>query len=142
MLNRTHIVIHHSLTKDGDTVSWGAIQDYHTITLGWNDIGYHAGVELINGRYYALVGRDINVRAAAVKEQDMNGKALHVCCVGNYDLIPPPQAMLAVLIERILKPWMDSFEIPVFNIMAHHDFAPYKSCPGTQFNMIALRGLI
>lgn len=135
-------MIHHSLTKDGATVSWKTIEEYHKQTNGWLDIGYHAGIELINNTHYALLGRDITQRAAAVKEQDMNGKALHVCCVGNYDEVLPQREMLVVLINRVLHPWMTQFNIPAKNVRAHRDYANYKTCPGKLFNMDELRGML
>lgn len=135
-------MVHHSLTKDGTTVSWRAIEEYHKITNGWLDIGYHAGVELINDTYYALIGRNINQRAAAVKEQDMNGRALHVCCVGNYDEILPQKEMLIVLINRVLHPWMEQLNIPAHAVRGHREYALYKSCPGKLFDMEKLRWML
>lgn len=135
----THIIVHHSLTKDGDTVSWGAIQDYHVKDQGWDDIGYHAGVEKINGRVYAMIGRGEQYVAAAVKEANMNTLALHVCVVGNFDLEPPTQEVLTTLVNRVIKPWMKEYKIPTTRIKGHRDFASYKSCPGTKFDLDVVR---
>ena len=135
-------MVHHSLTKDGATVSWKAIEEYHKVTNGWEDIGYHAGVELINDKYYALMGRDLSKRAAAVKEEDMNGRAFHVCLVGDFDLMPPTKEQLNVLIQRVIHPWMYQFGIRSQNVRGHRDFAPYKSCPGKLFDMDQLRGML
>jgi hypothetical protein len=139
---KTNIIIHHSLTADGQTVSWGAIERYHRETQGWQDIGYHAGIELIGSEYYALYGRAESKFAAACKEGSMNQVGLHVCCVGNYDEFRPPDAMLETLVRRILVPWCDRYNIPIENIQGHRDYAPYKSCPGTLFDLGLLRNLV
>lgn len=141
MRTPTYIMVHHSFTEDSGTVSWGAIERYHR-DQGWFDIGYHAGIELVGKDYYALVGRPLELAAAACKEGHMNELALHVCCVGNYDVVVPADAMLAVLVKRIIKPWMQQFSIPSERIVGHRDYATYKSCPGTQFNLEKLRRLV
>jgi hypothetical protein len=145
----THIMIHHSFTEDGNTVSWPAIEKYHKETNGWNDIGYHAGVELVTSnpelqkyRYQALMGRSLKYQAAACPEGNMNRIALHVCCVGNYDLIAPSQELLDVLVSRILRPWMAMFDIPPTHIVGHRDFNPAKTCPGSLFDLDYLRGMV
>lgn len=135
----TRIIIHHSLTKDGKSVSWGAIEDYHVRTKGRLDIGYHAGVELVGDEFYAMIGRPLIMPGAAVKEANMNQLGLHVCCVGNYDELPPSSGMIDVLLRRVIRPWMEEFGIRRDQVVAHRDFAPYKSCPGKLFDMDALR---
>lgn len=42
------VIIHHSLTRDGKTVDWNAIDKYHREVKGWKKVGYHCGVERIN----------------------------------------------------------------------------------------------
>lgn len=145
----TKIMIHHSFTKDSGTVSWPAIEKFHKETNGWNDIGYHAGVELVTDnpelgkyRYQALMGRGLKYQAAACPEGGMNSKALHVCCIGNYDVIAPPQELLEVLVRRILKPWMVLFELSPNCIVGHRDFNPNKTCPGSLFDLNTLRGMV
>ena len=131
----THVIIHHSLTADGATVSWQAIRRYHIETNGWRDIGYHFGIELVNSEYEVFVGRDLNEVGAHCL--GMNDKAIGVCFVGNFDLAspPPPQWKRGLKLVRNL---MSQFEIPASKVLGHRDFAS-KSCPGTQFDLDLFR---
>jgi hypothetical protein len=152
-MTRTHIVIHHSATVDGPTVSWAAIERFHTVDRAWDDIGYHYGVELVAGAgYQALIGRDERQRAAAAPEADMNRAAIHVCCVGNYDIQAPPLDMLRCLVRRVLRPLVGRYRIPVGNVIGHRDVGlmagfdwrkgQYKSCPGRLFDLGRVRSML
>lgn len=136
----TRIFIHHSLTKDSYTVSWGAIRKYHIETLKWSDIGYHAGVELVlsgeEANYEVLLGRSWDRKGAHVKGQ--NHDSLGICFVGNYDKIQPKPKMLEAG-AKIIAIWMKLFDIPINRIYSHHDFNLDKSCPGRFFNLIRLK---
>lgn len=141
MLARTAVMIHHSKTADGTTVSWPAIRQYHMATMGWDDIGYHAGVELINGHLEALLGRPEDETAAACKEGHMNALALHVCCVGDFDVQPPSDELLLFTAKYVVKPWLRRYHLTPAAIVGHHQFATYKSCPGTMFDLDRLRAV-
>jgi hypothetical protein len=148
-MTRRFIMVHHSLTKDGDTVSWPAIEKYHRESKGWRDIGYHAGVEVVTGdvtlsdyRVQALFGRSPFEQASACPQGEMNVLALHVCVVGNYDLAPPSLAAMRVLAKRVVLPWMREYGIPPERIVGHRDFNPDKTCPGTKFDLDLLRGIV
>ena len=134
------VIIHHSATVDGTTFSWSAIKRYHVQTLGWLDIGYHAGVELVDDDYFTLFGRPWDMDGAHTQGQ--NGIALGLCFVGNYDLAPPPNEML-VFAARHLGRIMKDLGIPadVGHVHKHGDFAP-KTCPGTLFPFAAFLGLL
>lgn len=136
---RTHIMLHHSLTQDSGTVSWGAIRRYHMQTEGWRAIGYHYGVELVADHHEAMIGRSELEQAAACPQGSMNERAIHVCCVGNFDLGPPPAEMLEALVHLVLLPVMGRYGIPAQRIVGHHDFNPAKTCPGTQFDLDQVR---
>ena len=138
--NWEYIILHHSLTKDGITVSWPAIRKYHVEQRGWRDIGYHFGVEMVTkrGAYEILVGRTLDKSGAHTK--GMNTKAIGICCVGNYDLVKPEQAMLDKLVY-LLKWLRKEYKIPAKNIKGHSDYAS-KSCPGELFKLDHVRSLL
>ncbi len=134
----THIMIHHSLTEDGRTVSWQAIRRYHVTEQKWLDIGYHFGIELINDHYEVLVGRDLDRDGAHCV--GMNAKAIGICLVGNFDASPVPAAQwnrAAALVRSLMK----ELDIPIDNVVPHRDYAP-KSCPGKLFDMASFRRVI
>ena len=136
-MNPKNIIIHHSLTKDGKTVSWNAIRKYH-ISIGCDMIGYHYGTELIDDNYEILVGRMMNETGAHCKQQNMNNQSLGICCIGNFDIDPVParQWQLCLTLVRSL---VDVLQLSVDNIYGHNQFANYKSCPGKNWSMDKFR---
>lgn len=152
MLKREYLVLHHSLTADSQTVSWGAIEDYHRRVEGWRDIGYHYGVELIGDRFYVMLGRPEDEIAAAVKEAEMNVRGIHVCFVGNYDDLPPALSMIEVAVRRVLLPVMHRHGIGADKVIGHRDAGlmagfdwrkgQYKTCPGKAFDLDIVRRLV
>lgn len=138
MKKPTHIVIHCSQTKDSGSVSWGAIRKYH-LGLGWDDIGYHFGIELVGDRYEILSGRMPGITGSHCRAGGMNGKSLGICCVGDFDQSQPPIEMLDKL-EKIVQHLINIYGIPRENIIGHGEVEPKKTCPGLMFNMNKFRG--
>lgn len=136
-----YIIIHHSLTKDGNSVSWGAIRKYHTQTMGWRDIGYHYGVERVGDYYEILLGRLPDETGAHCRERNMNDSSLGVCCVGNFDLAaPPPEQFHKCL--NLVRHLMSLYKISADKVLGHGELATYKSCPGKLWDMGFFRSLL
>jgi N-acetylmuramoyl-L-alanine amidase len=144
-LDKSYIIIHHSLTKDSETVSWSAIRRFHKEVRGWQDIGYHAGIEKIGGDYEILMGRFFAEVGAHTKELMMNSRGIGICCVGNFDAEPPPEEMLVKLVKFVN--WIRRlYDIDAQHVLGHGEVQAMarvpepKSCPGKMFNMEKLRG--
>jgi len=163
---RSHIVLHHSKTKDGLVVDAPAIFRFHTsyrhggeivseaefrrlralATPGleppWRDVGYHALVEQTDRGVVAILGRDWLEPAAACRQGDMNQVGLHACIVGDYDRNDPDPEVLDVLVRRVIAPWMRLFGIAAERIVGHRTFNPSKTCPGLRFDLEAVRRMV
>jgi len=131
MMIPTSIILHHSLTKDGETVSWGAIRHYHTIEKGWNDIGYHYGIEKVGHDHEIFVGRMMTEQGAHCHGH--NDYSLGICFIGNFDAEPPPSVQWDLGV-RLVRSLLNVFSIEKMFVYPHRKFAPWKTCPGRQFD--------
>ena len=93
------------------------------------DVGYHAGIELVNDDFFAIMGRPWDMSGAHTIGQ--NSWSLGLCFVGNYDVEEPDEDMIAEGV-KIVKLWRKLYEIPRSEIRRHSEFAN-KTCPGTRF---------
>ena len=141
-MNPTKIIIHHSLTKDGKTVSWGAITKYHVEVNGWRDNGYQYGIELVGDTYEIFKGRmDDEVGAHCY---GFNDESIGICMIGNFDHAPPCKEQLKVL-RRIVNALMHIYGISVLDVIGHWETYALrnkyvkKSCPGNMFSMPKFR---
>ena len=139
-MNPKFIILHHSLTKDSETVSWQAIRHYHINDPKhkYNDIGYHYGIELVNDQHEILVGRMPNQSGAHCKQMGMNRMSVGICFVGNFDDGKPLPEMW-VMGLRFVRGLMDIYQIPRQNIKGHRELCDYKSCPGFYFDLNKFR---
>lgn len=132
------IIMHHSLTNDGDVVNFNAIKRYHIETLGWRDIGYHVVIEKQGNEVNALFGRMLNESGAHCKQAGMNSMSIGICMVGNFDVQKPSNEMWAKA-TRLCRSFMDIYNIPSACVRGHNEYADYKSCPGKLFLMDEFR---
>jgi len=133
------IVIHHSATKDSASLSWPEIRSYHIENNGWDDIGYHAGIEKYGITYETLLGRPWYVVGAHCP--GANSSSLGFVFIGNFEDLSPPRTMLEEAAYRILAPWCLQFAIKPENIVGHRDLRPTK-CPGQYFDLPTLRQIV
>jgi len=136
----THILIHHSATKDGRTLSFDDIRRIHVKERGWADIGYHFVCERVEDDWIVIAGRPLDRIGAHCANAHMNHKAIGFCFVGNYSEIEPPIEMLVKAVPHI-KALMEIFGIPVENVKGHRDFKDTE-CPGKKFDLNLLRSFL
>lgn len=124
MPDKSHIVIHHSATDDGDVNSF---RKYHVEKLGWRDVGYNW---VITKEGEKQKGRDENDTGAHCKGK-MNYVGIGICLVGNFEKYPPNEKQMQAL-KELIGEIRGRWPIPLSNIGIHRQYRP-TVCPGKHF---------
>lgn len=134
-----YLMMHCSATADHRrTLSWGVIRDNH-LALGWDDIGYHAGVEVTRDRVECLYGRPDNYVGGHCR--GWNSVSMGFCFVGDYEDDPPSDELLTAAAERVIVPWLLQYQLGVSAIVPHRQFNAGKTCPGSAFDVGRLQDI-
>lgn len=135
----TRIVLHHSATPDGRTLSTAAIRRYHIQERGWQDIGYHVVIERVEDAVEGILGRPLGQPGAHAP--GANSDSLGVCLVGDFDRAAPEHAFLRAA-ARIVAGAALAFAIPLDRIVGHRDVTAGRTCPGHFFSLGTFRALV
>jgi len=144
------VILHHSATKDNpEAYDWGAIRKYHINTKGWNEIGYHFGLELEKRKVEFLKGRSLSLKGAHTK--GFNETHIGICVLGNWDLKPPPSTILFFL-ESFIRELQRVFKFSQDEVLGHwetflrlgkaktkEEAWRIKTCPGKLFPLGEVR---
>lgn len=166
------IVIHHSLSADGNVRNWDAIKKYHMsyrhngkiitrelyelkkaqgedgLEIPFRDVGYHFCIENVNGNLEVLPGRLIGESGAHAP--GFNGNSVAICLIGNYDNEPPSVDRLS-LVASLCRQLQLEYKIPRDQVIGHRETygkpgAPplpaQKTCPGKLFDLDKLRAVL
>lgn len=147
------VMIHHSATPDGSARDADGIRRFHmqpalngeTITREqhaamtregvtglrqtWEDVGYHYLIEMVRGEVQVILGRSTDYQGAHCPA--VNATHLGICIVGNYDLAPPPDALLKAA-SNLIRSLMTTHRFDLRGVLYHCDYST-KTCPGAQF---------
>lgn len=145
------IVVHHSLTTDGVTLTWSDIRLDHMGLVPWSrwlahpmdDIGYHGGCELVGNQYECLVGRPETWAGGHCPQQGMNDESFGFCFTGNFDVKPPTDEQLFTAVRRVIVPVMYRYDLSIDAVKGHAFYAnDGRTCPGRLFPWDRFYGMI
>lgn len=150
------ICIHHSAVScDKNPNQFVANNEYHRAKWGFiSSLGFYLGYnyEISPAGIVQQARADGEPTAAvtqswATKEVFprytgwMNdGRAIHICLDGNFDIEKPMPAQIYAL-RDLLKKKCAQYGIPAGNIYFHRNFAP-KTCPGRNLELGWIRNLL
>lgn len=128
--NPVRITIHHEGTKlEVKDNAARKIKNIQTWGMGpdrkWVDIPYHFLIAP-DGKIYE--GRNVNTVGETATEYDPTGHLL-ICCLGNLETQPLPEAQLNSLI-RLVAYSSVKYGISLDSVASHKDYSGQTNCPG------------
>ena len=97
------------------------------------DYNYHYIIEQIKEDFVPIVARPISYLCTWKDiPTDINGRAIHVAVLGNYNFKVPEKRLYEILAYRILNPMIKLFGISPQKVKFHREVStdPDCACPG------------
>ena len=126
------IVIHHSATRDTETLSYDAIRRHHVWSSKFFDIGYHYVIELIGSEVQVLTGRGLQYMGAHTRGHNA---CIGICVVGNYSKTEPTKDHMKALFCLLHSLLILYPSLSVEDVKFHNEVGGTE-CPGTNFPSI------
>jgi len=102
----------------------------------YDELPYHFVCELVRDDYETVVSRPLQF-AFIYKDlpASISKFAIHVCVMGNYNIIGDDVRMYQQLCYRVLSPMMRVYHIPKTHIYLHGELSSTQmDCPGLKFD--------
>ena len=137
-------MIHHSAVsylRNADQFT--ANNNYHKAQ--WNfksSMGFYLGYNYeISAKGLVRQARQDGEQTAACYQKNMNdGRCVHICLDGNFDIEKPMPAQIYAL-RDLVKKLAEKYKITTTGIVFHRDYA-IKTCPGNNMDINFVRSLI
>ncbi|MCI0767417.1 peptidoglycan recognition family protein [Bacillus sp. TL12] len=130
--SKTHIIVHHSLTKTGSAEAYAR---YHVDTLGWPGIGYHFVIE-----QDGTIKQNHSIGVMSYHVGNHNKYCVGICLTGDFRTQEPTSAQkrsLCWLVSHLQKTYPQ-----LKTIKGHSDLKGYewKDCPCFDYNHVLREG--
>lgn len=138
------IMLHHSaVSHDKNVDQFVANNKYHKSK--WeaeSSLGFYLGYnyEIAKNGRVRQARADGEVTIACYQKKMNDGRCLHVCLDGNFDLEEPAPEQIYAL-RDLLRVLVGKYKIDGDDIVFHNQYAK-KTCPGKNMHLDFIRGLI
>jgi hypothetical protein len=134
----TALVLHCSAGPDRILADWPAVIRYHVDTRGWEDVGYHYGLEFVQGDIVLQAGRPAWAKGSHCRAGGMNHRSIGLCVVGEFEHGPLLPALYWATVDAIA--WLCRVhDIAPVEVYGHREFESGKTCPGRAWSMETVR---
>ncbi len=137
-------MIHHTaISYDKNKDQFKGSNEYHKAKWRFkSNLGFYLGYNYeISANGKVRQAREDGEQTAACYQANMNdGRCLHICLDGNFDIEKPKPKQIFAL-RDLLKNLASKYSIDSDHVVFHSQFAK-KTCPGSNIDIKFMRSLI
>jgi len=135
------LILHCSAGPDRKLEDWPSVISYHVNDRGWDDVGYHYGIEWIDNEIVLHAGRPVWAVGAHCRANGMNHRAIGICIIGEFDVEPPRRTEWWAVADALA--WLSLVHrIAPERVFGHSEHEAGKTCPGLMWDMDEMRAAV